>query len=36
MRVTIVEGEFFSAFWRINEKEEWQVTATKVESTFKL
>jgi hypothetical protein len=32
MRVTIVEGKFFSAFWRINEKEEWQVTATSLGS----
>jgi len=32
MRVTIVEGKFFSAFWRINEKDEWQVTATSLGS----
>ena len=36
MRVTIVEGEFFSAFWRINEKEEWQVTATSLGSRLEI
>ena len=28
MRVTIVEGEIHSAFWRINDSTEWKVTAT--------
>lgn len=28
MRVTIIEGELHSAFWRINEKDDWQVTAS--------
>ena len=32
MRVTIIEGELHSAFWRINEKEEWQVTASSLGS----
>lgn len=28
MRVTFVEGELHSAFWRINDSNEWKVTAT--------
>lgn len=28
MRVTIIEGKLHSAFWRINEKENWEVTAS--------